>query len=265
MTNKIHKSAAIDSKAKIGQNVEIGPFCVIGSDVEIGDNTVIKSHCSIEGFTVIGKNNAIYPFASIGQNPQDLKFGGEKSKIVIGDNNKIREHVTIHPGTKDDNLITKIGDNCLFMVASHIAHDCIIGNNVILANNATLAGHVKVGNHAIIGGLSAVHQFVRIGNNAMIGGMSGVEHDVIPYGVVMGQRAKLAGLNIIGLKRQNFKRDEIHSLRAFYKDLFENKDDTDLKTTISKLKTQFKDKELAQNVIEFLQLENSRSILKPKS
>jgi len=264
MTNKIHQSAIIDPKAKISNNVEIGPFCVIGANVKIDEGTIIKSHVVIEGFTKIGKNNVIYPFTTIGQIPQDLKFAGEESRIEIGDNNQIREHVTIHPGTKDDNMLTKIGNNCLLMIGTHIAHDCVVGNNVILANNATLAGHVHVGDFAIIGGLSAVHQFVRIGNNAMIGGMSGVEHDVIPYSAVMGTRANLAGLNIIGLKRKNFAREEIHSLRAFYKELFENKEGN-LQSRILELKTKYQDKELVKNVIDFLQIETSRAILKPKS
>jgi len=264
MTQKIHQSAIVDKKAKIGKNVEIGAFSIIGENVEIGDNTIIKSHCVIEGFTKIGENNIIFPFVAIGQNPQDLKFNGEKSEIIIGNNNRIREYVTIHPGTKDDNLITKVGNNCLFMIGAHIAHDCIVGNNVILANNATLAGHVKVGDHAIIGGLSAVHQFVRIGNNAMIGGMSGVEHDVIPYSAVTGERAGLAGLNIIGLKRANFPREEIHALRAFYKELFEDKNDNNLNEKISELSKKYEGKKLVSNIINFLQLENSRAVLKPR-
>lgn len=265
MTQKIHPSAIIDKNAKIADGVELGAFSVIGANVQIGKGTIVKSHCVIEGFTEIGKNNVIFPFVAIGQDPQDLKFAGEETKIVIGDNNKIREYTTIHPGTVDDNSLTKIGNNCLFMIGSHIAHDCVIGNNVILANNATLAGHVKVGDFAIIGGLSAVHQFVRIGNNAMIGGMSGVEHDVIPYSVVTGERANLAGLNIIGLKRAKFERDEIHALRAFYKELFEDAKSGNLGDKISQLSEKYSDKELVQNVIKFVQLENSRAILKPKS
>ena len=264
MSNKIDSTAIISENAKIGQNITIGPFCLIGDDVEIGDGTILKSHIVIEGKTKIGQNNIIYPFAAIGQIPQDLKFSGEKSEIIIGNNNQIREHVTIHPGTKDDNMVTKIADNCLFMVGSHIAHDCIIGNNVIMANNATLAGHVKVGDFAIVGGLSAVHQFVRIGNNAMIGGMSGVERDVIPYGIVMGQRADLSGLNIVGLKRKSFKRQEIHALRAFYKELFLDNKSANFATKIIDLKEKYQDQELVQNVISFLQVESSRAILKPR-
>ncbi len=265
MTHNIHTSAIIGKKAKIGNNVTIGPFSIIGDNVEIGDNNIIKSHCVIDGYTKIGDNNTIFPFVAIGQEPQDLKFKDEKSRIEIGNNNKIREHTTIHPGTADDNLITKIGNNCLLMIASHVAHDCMIGNNVILANNATLAGHVKVGDHAIIGGLSAVHQFVRIGNNSMIGGMSAVENDVIPYGMVIGERARLAGVNIIGLKRAKFSRDEIHSLRSFYKELFNNVSSKSLEAEISELEPKYINKELVQDVIKFLNIKNSRAILKPKS
>ena len=222
MTIKIHPTAIIDPKAKIGKNIEIGAFSIIGPKVKIGDNNIIKSNVIITGDTKIGDNNVFFPFAVIGEDPQDLKYQGEESQIIIGNNNKIREYVTIHPGTKDDNLITKIGNDCLFMISSHIAHDCLIGDNVIMANNATLAGHVHVGDHAVIGGLSAIHQFVKIGRFAMIGGMSGVEHNVLPFTTVMGERAKLSGLNLIGLKRGKIDRDSINAVRKFYKDLFQN-------------------------------------------
>ena len=222
MTIKIHPTAIIDPKAKIGKNIEIGAFSIIGPKVKIGDNNIIKSNVIITGDTKIGDNNVFFPFAVIGEDPQDLKYQGEESQIIIGNNNKIREYVTIHPGTKDDNLITKIGNDCLFMISSHIAHDCLIGDNVIMANNATLAGHVHVGDHAVIGGLSAIHQFVKIGRFAMIGGMSGVEHNVLPFTTVMGERAKLSGLNLIGLKRGKIDRDSINAVRKFHKDLFQN-------------------------------------------
>jgi len=156
----IHKTAIVSDKAQISKNVEIGAFCVIGDNVKIDEGTILKSHVVIDGNTTIGKNNIIFPFATVGLVPQDLKFAGEQSQLIIGDNNTIREHVTIHLGTQDGGMITKIGNNCLLMVGVHIAHDCLIGNNVILANNATLAGHVHVGNNVVIGGLSAVHQFV---------------------------------------------------------------------------------------------------------
>lgn len=264
MSNKIHPSAIIADGAKIGKDVFIGPYCVIGSDVEIGDGTILKSHVVIEGVTKIGKNNVIFPFAAIGTEPQDLKYEGEKSQIIIGDNNKIREHVTIHTGTKGDKMLTKIGNNCLFMVASHIAHDCVIGNDVILANNATLGGHVVVEDHAVLGGLCAVHQFVRIGKHAMIGGMSGVENDVIPYGTVMGERAALAGLNLVGLKRRGFERDAIHSLRNFYKKLFDEVSGN-MSENISALKEEYKNDSAVIEIINFLETKSSRAICKPKS
>jgi UDP-N-acetylglucosamine acyltransferase len=220
--NNIHPTAIIDSKANIAENVLIGAYSIIGANVTIETGTIVKSHVVIEGRTIIGKNNIIFPFASIGLEPQDLKFKGEDSSLVIGDNNQIREHCTIHRGTKDGAMTTKIGNNCLFMVGSHIAHDCIIGNEVILANNATLAGHVEVDDQAIIGGLSAVRQFVRIGKGAMVGGMSGVESDVIPFGTVFGERASLNGLNIIGMKRKSISREEIHQTRHFFEELFHN-------------------------------------------
>lgn len=260
---KIHPSAVVSSSAKLGSNVEIGPFCVVGDEVKIGDNTILKSHAVIEGDTEIGKNNVIFPFAVIGVAPQDLKFKGEKARLIIGDNNKIREHVTIHLGTQDGAMETRIGDNCLLMVGVHIAHDCVVGNNVILANNATLAGHVQVGDNAVIGGLSAMHQFVRIGAGAMIGGMSGVESDVIPYGTVMGQRASLAGLNLVGLKRRNTSRDEIHALRNFFKKLFEEKYDGNFQNRVDAVKQEFSS-ELVDEVIKFIKSESSRSFTQMK-
>jgi UDP-N-acetylglucosamine acyltransferase len=263
MSNKIHPSAIISPKAKIGANVEIGPFCLIGDDVKIGDNTILKSHVVIEGDTVIGKNNVIFPFATIGVFPQDLKFKGEKSRVEIGDNNTIREHVTIHLGTQDGAMTTKVGSNCLLMVGVHIAHDCVVGNNVILANNATLAGHVEVGDHAVIGGLSAVHQFVRIGSGAMIGGMSGVESDVIPYGTVMGERASLAGLNLVGMKRRNFSREDIHALRGFFKKLF-SQSGAGFSIRANELQKEFSSS-LVDEVVKFIKSETSRSFCQPKN
>ena len=171
MTNSIHKTAIIDKKTNLGENIVIGPYSTIGPNVKIKNNVKIHSQVNIQGYTFIDECTEIFPFASIGTIPQDLKYHGEKSKLIIGKKNRIREHVTINPGTKGGGLITKIGNNCLFMVGSHVAHDCTLGNNVIMANNATLAGHVKVDDFAIIGGLSAVHQFVRIGKHAMVGGI----------------------------------------------------------------------------------------------
>ena len=208
----IHSTAVVGEGARVHESCVIGPYCVVGDDVELGANVELKSHVVVDGHTTVGAGTTIYPFASIGTAPQDLKFAGEASKLVIGENNTIREHVTINPGTADGVMETVVGDNCLFMMASHVAHDCRVGNNVILANNATLAGHVQVGDFVILGGLAAVHQFIRIGDHAIIGGMSGVEADVIPYGRVKGERAFLAGLNLIGLERRGFDKAEILSL-----------------------------------------------------
>lgn len=262
MTAKIHQTAIVSSKAKIGANVEIGAFSIIGDEVKIGDGTVIKSHVVIEGDTTIGKNNTIFPFASIGLVPQDLKFRGEKSRVEIGDNNSIREHVTIHLGTQDGAMVTRIGSNCLLMVGVHIAHDCVVGNNVILANNATLAGHVELGDHVVIGGLSAVHQFARIGAGAMIGGMSGVEADVIPNGLVMGERASLAGLNLVGMKRRDIDRDEIHAVRNFYKKVFSNSEKS-FSARIEEASREFQSKTV-QEIAAFVKSESARSFCQPK-
>lgn len=178
----IHPTAIIAKTAKLAKDVNVGPYCVIDGEVEIGEGTELKSHVAVSGRTKIGKHNTIFPFASLGHAPQDLKYKGEKSELVIGDHNTIREHVTMNPGTEGGGMLTKVGSHNLFMMSAHVAHDCMVGDHVILANNATLGGHVQVGDYAIIGGLSAVHQFVRIGMGAIIGGMSGVEHDVIPFG-----------------------------------------------------------------------------------
>lgn len=264
MSTKIHPSAIVSPKAKIAANVEIGPFCVIGDDVKIGEGTILKSHVVVEGDTEIGKNNVIFPFAVIGVVPQDLKFKGEKARVKIGDNNSIREHVTIHLGTQDGAMETKIGSNCLLMVGVHIAHDCVIGNHVILANNATLAGHVEVSDNVVIGGLSAVHQFTRIGKGAMIGGMSGVEADVIPYGLVMGERANLAGLNLVGMKRANISRDEIHALRNFFKKLFSGENKASFSARVDELSKEF-ESPLVKEVIAFTKSESSRSFTQPKN
>lgn len=264
MNDDIHKTAIIEKGAKLGKNIKIGAYCIIGNDVKIGDGTELKSHVVIEGHTVIGKNNVIFPFASIGTIPQDLKFSGEKSEVIIGDNNTIREYVTVNAGTKDGGMITKIGNNCLLMIGTHIAHDCQVGNNCIFANNATLAGHVTVEDYAIVGGLSAVHQFVRIGKHAMIGGMSGVEHDVIPYGTVKGSRASLAGLNLIGMKRRNMSPDEINQMRKFFKEVFISEELT-FEERLKNFETKINDSKTVKDVVDFLNSgEKTRSICKVK-
>ncbi len=263
MTNQIHPTAIVENGAKIGDNVFIGAYSIIGKDVIIGDGTTIKPHVVIEGITEVGKNNTIFQFSSIGTVPQDLKFAGELSKTIIGDNNSIREFVTIHAGTQDGIMETRIGDRCLIMAYCHIAHDCVVGSDVVLANNATLAGHVTVADNVIIGGLSAIHQFVRIGKSAIIGGMSGVESDVIPYGAVMGERANLAGLNLVGLKRQNLDKAEINALRSFYKKLFA-KNEQSLSSRVDNLTDEYQGNTLVEDVIKFLKSETSRAFCQPK-
>ncbi len=258
----IHETAVIDAAAKIGADVTVGPYCVVGPDVTLGDGVVLKAHVVLDGLTEVGNETQIYPFASIGLPPQDLKYGGEKSRLIIGRNNIIREHATMNPGTAGGGMETRVGDNGLFMIGTHVAHDCQLGNHVIMANNATLAGHVTVGDFAVIGGLAAVHQFVRIGEHAMIGGLSGVEHDVIPYGSVMGERARLSGLNIIGLKRRGFDRDTIHGIRAAYRDLFAS--EGTLEERLDKVAGDFADNSVVQQVTAFIRGDSKRGLVIPK-
>ena len=258
----IHKTAIVDPNSKISSNVEVGPYSVIGPNVEVGENTIIQSHVSIAGNTKIGKKNKIYPFASIGNDPQDLKFNGEDTKLEIGDNNKIREYVTINPGTRGGGGITKIGNGCLFMVSSHIAHDCLVEDNVILANNVPLGGHAHIEQNVIIGGNSAVQQFTRVGKFAMIGGMCGVVRDIIPYAMAHGNRSVLQGLNLIGLRRKNVPNKEILVLSEAYKEIFKNENLTE---NLKNLKIEFKKNSLVKDVVEFLEKDKKRPICTPFS
>ena len=258
----IDKTALVDKNAKVHSSVKIGPYTVIGPNVEIDEDVVIYSHVNISGNTKIGKGNIIYPFASIGNDPQDLKFNGEKTLLEIGNNNKFREYVTVNPGTEGGGSLTKIGNNCLFMISSHVAHDCKVGNNVIIANNVPLGGHVTIEDNVVIGGNSAVQQFTRIGKMAMIGGMTGVLHDVIPYGLSTGNRNSLQGLNLIGLRRAKFNNKDILGLSEAYKEIFATKNLTD---NISKLNGSFKDNPLVKNVIDFIVKDKKRSICTPFS
>lgn len=260
--NQIHPTAIIAESATLGAGVSIGPYCVVGPNVTLGEGVELVSHISIGGHTVIGAGTKVYPFASLGHPPQDLKYKGEPSRLEIGTHCVIREHVTMNPGTEGGGMLTRVGDRCLFMVGAHVAHDCRVGNQVILANNATLAGHVQVGDHVVIGGLAAVHQFVRIGQHAMIGGLSGVEHDVIPYGTVMGERASLAGLNLVGLKRRSFSREAIHALRGAYKVLFEESDSV-LESRVAQARAAYAAQPEVLEVLEFIDAAGSRSICVP--
>jgi len=259
---KIHPSAVVESGAELATDVEIGPFCHIGAGTKLAAGVKILSHAVVVGKTSVGEGTKIFPFASIGHQPQDLKFAGEVSELVIGRRCVIREHVTMNPGTAGGGLLTSVGDDCLFMVGAHVAHDCRIGNQVILVNNATLAGHVVIQDFAILGGLSAVHQFVRIGKHAMIGGMSGVENDVIPYGSVMGNRAYLAGLNLVGLKRRGFDRDAIHDLRAAYRMLFAP--EGTLQERLADVAEQYAKSALVMEIVGFIQADSSRAVCQPR-
>ena len=258
----IHDSSVIDKKAKISKTANIGPFSIVGPNVEIGENVEIHSHVNISGSTKIGDGTKIFPFACIGSDPQDLKYKGEDTKLEIGKNNKIREYVTINPGTSGGGGLTKIGNNCLFMISSHIAHDCHIGNNVIIANNVPLGGHVTIEDNVVIGGNSAVQQFTRIGKLAMIGGMTGVLHDVIPFGLSIGNRNYLQGLNLIGLRRNNYDNKNILGLSEAYKEIFSTKN---LNENLSKLNGAFKENPLVKEVINFITKDKKRSICTPFS
>jgi len=259
----IHPTAIVDPGATLGEGVKIGPYCVIGDKVQLGDRTCLKSHVALEGTTTLGPDCTVFPFASIGSRPQDLKYRGEESRLVIGAKVVIREHATLNPGTEGGGLVTEVGDSCLIMVGAHIAHDCKVGNNVIFANNATLAGHVEVGEYAVLGGLSAVHQFVRIGRHAMVGGMSGVENDVIPYGSVTGNRAHMSGLNIVGIKRRGFERQAIHDLRHAYRVLFAP--EGTLQERIAEVAKDFASNPVVMEIVDFIRSESSRSICQPEA
>ncbi len=263
MTNSnIHPTAIIEDGADIGAGCQIGPYCIIGANVKLGDNCELKAHVVVDGYTTIGEGTKIFPFASIGTAPQDLKYQGEKSELIIGKNNTIREHATMNPGTKDGGMKTIVGDNGLFMMATHVAHDCKLGNNVIMANNATLGGHVTVGDRVLIGGLAAVHQFVRIGSFAVIGGMSGVESDVIPFGRVKGERAALAGLNLVGLERGGFNKDQIKLIQRAFKGIFNG--DGNLDERLDKVAQENDSNELVTQIVDFARHREKFGLCQPE-
>ena len=258
----IHNTSVIDKKAKISDSVKIGPFCYVGPNVELSDGVELVSNVHIEGFTKIGKGTKIFPFASIGTQPQDLKFKNEKTTLSIGENNTIREYVTINPGTEGGGSKTIIGNNCLLMISSHIAHDCKIGDNVIIANNVPLGGHVIIEDSVVIGGNSAVQQFTRIGRLAMIGGMTGVLKDVTPFGLSIGNRNYLQGLNLIGLRRKKYDNKKIMGLDRAYKEIFSSKN---LHENLSKINGEHKDNELVLEVIRFIEKDKKRPICSPQN
>ena len=258
----IHNSSVIEKEAKIGRNVKVGPFCYVGSQVQISDGVELISNVHIEGNTKIGKGTKIFPFASIGTQPQDLKYKGESSSLEIGENNTIREYVTINPGTEGGGRKTIIGNNCLLMISSHIAHDCNIGNDVVIANNVPLGGHVTIEDSVVIGGNSAVQQFTRIGRLAMIGGMTGVLKDVIPFGLSFGNRNYLRGINLIGLKRKKYNNKAIMELDSAFKEIFSSKN---LHENLSKINGEYKDNDLVKEVINFITKDKKRPICTPLS
>ena len=257
----IHNTATIDPKAKISSNVKIGPYCVVGPNVEIGDEVILQSHVHVLGKTKIGKKNKIYSFASIGNEPQDLKYKGEKNLLTIGNDNKFREYVNINPGTEQGGGLTSIGDGNLFMVYCHVAHDCKISSNIVLANNVQVGGHVTIENNAIVGGSCAIHQFSRIGNLAMVGGMTGVLSDVIPYGLSLGNRNNLVGLNLIGLRRAKISNEDIKILQKFYDIVFCNQN---FRSNIENLNTEIKENKYVKIIIDFINADKKRPISLPE-
>jgi UDP-N-acetylglucosamine acyltransferase len=258
----IHSTAVVAASAEIAASVSIGPYCVVGPRVTLAEGVHLVSHVVVDGNTKIGEGTQIYPFASIGQRPQDLKYRGEESRLTIGKHNQIREYVSMNPGTEGGGMLTSVGDHGLYMVGAHVAHDCRIGDHVILVNNVALGGHVEIGDFAIIGGNSAVHQFVRIGKQVMVGGMTGVENDVIPYGAVTGNRAHLSGLNLVGLKRRGFSREDIHALRNAYRLLFAP--EGTMVERLDEVASQFREIAPVMEIVDFIRADSSRAVCQPK-
>ena len=253
--SKIHSTAIIENNCIIGKNVTIGAYTVIEGNVKIDDGNIIYPSVYIGGNTDIGKSNKIFSFSSIGAVPQDLKFNNEKSKLRIGEKNTIREHCTFNLGTKGGGMLTEVGDSSLFMAGVHIAHDCIVKDNTILANQVTLGGHVTIDNNAVLGGLSAVHQFCRIGSLAMIGGMTAVENDIIPYGLAIGNRAKITGVNLVGLRRANYKNEDIMEFKNAVERLLSKKN----RTAVSEFQDNKKN-QLINSLLDFINEDSSRGL-----
>ena len=259
---QVHPTAIVEDGATVGAGARIGPFCTVGPQVSLAEGVELVSHVAVAGITSVGARTRIWPFASIGHQPQDLKYAGEPTRLEIGADCMLREHVTMNPGTVQGGGVTRIGDRCLFMMSTHAGHDCQVGSNVIVANNVPLAGHVEVGDFAIIGGNAAVHQFCRIGRGAMVGGLTGVERDVIPYGSCTGDRAHLAGLNLVGLKRRGLPREEIHALRAAYREIFEGAGT--LAENAAEAAKAHAGSELVAEVAAFIAADSARSFVTPR-
>jgi UDP-N-acetylglucosamine acyltransferase len=260
--SSIHATAIIEDGARIGDDVKIGPYCHIGPDVELGAGSELQSHVVLAGRTKIGSRTRIYPFASLGHPPQDLKYKGEPSTLTVGDDCLIREGVTMNPGTEGGGMKTVVGNRCAFLAGSHVGHDCMVGDNVILSNNVMLAGHVTVGDFVIMGGGSAIAQFHRIGAHAFVGGLTGVRGDLIPYGLATGDWARLEGLNLVGLKRRNFDRDAVNALRRAYRLLFA--DEGTLSERVNDVAEEFADVTIVQEVVTFLRSAGDRAICVPR-
>lgn len=259
----IHPTAIVEDGAKLGDGVRVGPFCMVGPHVELAEGVELVSHVVVAGRTSIGARSRIFPFASIGHQPQDLKYHGEPSTLTVGSDCLIREGVTMNPGTEGGGMRTVVGDRCAFLANSHVGHDCHVGSNVILSNNVMLAGHVTVGDFAILGGGAAVIQFARVGPHAFVGGMSGLENDLIPYGMALGNRAYLSGLNIVGLQRRGFSRTDIHDLRRAYRLLFAA--EGTLQERMADVAEGFKDHPIVTEILAFIQEGGKRSLCTPRS
>ena len=257
---RIHPLAVVAPGAQLGADVEIGPFCTVGNDVVIGDGVRLLSHVVIDGHTEIGAQAVLYPFASVGLPPQDLKYRNEPTRTVIGARTLVREHVTIHRGTASGLGVTRVGDDCMLMAVSHVAHDCQLGDGVMVANNVVMGGHVQIGDSAVIGGGAAIHQFVRVGRAAMIGGVAGVEADVIPFGTVLGNRARLISLNVIGLRRRGFDRAQIGHLKAAYQLMFRGAGV--FAHRVAEARASFGDDSLVAEILAFMDAPSKRGLIR---
>ena len=260
---EIHPTAIVESGAELGDGVVVGPYCTVGPEAVLRDGVRLVSHVAVAGRTDIGAETSVYPFASLGSPPQDRESRGEPSRLEIGARNVIREYVTMNPGTEGGGMVTRVGDNGLFMVGAHIAHDCRVGSHVVFANNATLGGHVVVGDFAIIGGLAAVHRHCRVGAHAIVGGVSAVAQDVIPYGSAAGDRARLIGLNLVGLRRRDFPRGEVQALRTAYRLLFA--EEGTLSERLEDVARMYADNGPVKDIVAFIRADSARAICQPKS
>ena len=263
MSSKIHASAVVEDGASLGNDVEIGPFCHVGPRAVLGDGVKLVSHAVVTGLTTVGARTRIFPFASIGHEPQDLKYQGEETTLSIGSDCIIREGVTMNPGTAGDNSKTIIGDRCVFLANAHVAHDCVLGSDIIFSNGVMVAGHCKIDDYAILGGGAGVHQFCRIGRNAFVGGMAGVENDIIPFGVALGNRAYLGGLNLVGMKRAGMARDDIHAARAAYKHLFSG--EVPLVEAVQTLPDELTRSAAVKSIIDFITAGADRALCTPRN